>query len=74
VASQTRGRRRVWLWGLAAVGPLGMAATRVGAGRHFYSDVLTGALVGGLLGGLVPLVHPRRPEGARVARPALCGG
>ncbi|ACY14336.1 phosphatase PAP2 family protein [Haliangium ochraceum] len=33
------------------------AQLRVRAGKHFYSDVLTGALLGSTIGVLVPLVH-----------------
>ena len=57
-------------WGIAAVwiGSLGLgtatAVTRVAAGRHFPSDVLTSALLGSAVGITVPLAH-WRPEPSR---------
>lgn len=55
---------RYLLWatelGLAA----GTSALRVRAGKHYYSDVLLGALIGTAVGVGVPLIHgaSRRPE------------
>ncbi len=66
VMSRLRGRKGSWPWTVAALGTLSMAAARVGAGRHFYSDVAAGALAGGLVGSLVPLLHPaNRVQGRR---------
>lgn len=58
----------VWVLseGLAAT----TAALRVAAGKHFITDVLTGAAVGGALGLLIPYLHQRAlPAGL----PALAG-
>ena len=38
------------------------AALRVVAGKHYYTDVVTGALVGTGIGVLVPLLHRRGPR------------
>ena len=43
--------------GLAAA----TAVLRTQAGKHFYTDVLAGAVVGASIGALIPLVHLRRP-------------
>ncbi len=62
VMSRQRGRKRAWPWPLAAAATAAVSFARVGAGRHFYSDVVVGALAGGAVGSLVPLLHPaRRP-------------
>lgn len=49
----------VWitLEGLATV----TASLRVAAGKHFVTDVITGAVVGGSIGFLVPYLHRRLP-------------
>jgi len=60
VVSHFRGRGSLRPWGLAAVGTAAVAFARVGAGRHFYSDVTAGALAGAAVGTLVPLLHPKR--------------
>ena len=62
--SMTTGRRhpgsRGWAWGgsLALATTIGML--RVAAGKHFVTDVLAGAAIGGLIGWLVP--HLSLPE------------
>ena len=53
-----------WRWlpigvGTALTGVV--AYGRVAAGRHFYSDVLAGALLGGMLGYALPALHRRAP-------------
>ena len=51
--------QRVWPWVLAvAVGSM-VAAERIAAGRHFYTDVAVGAVAGAAVGTLVPLAHRR---------------
>lgn len=50
------------------------AALRVVAGRHFPTDVGTGALVGTAVGVGVPLLHRVRPGGARIAVAPIEGG
>jgi membrane-associated phospholipid phosphatase len=66
VMSHLRGRRRHWTWTLAGIGTVAVSLARVGAGRHFYSDVAAGALAGGIVGSLVPLLHPAEPSAPRV--------
>ena len=64
VMSRLRGKKRAWPWTLAVIGTLAVSLARVGAGRHFYSDVAAGALAGGIVGSLVPLLHPVRRLGS----------
>jgi len=42
-------------------GAAGVAALRVAAGKHFPTDVVTGAAVGSAVGWLVPTIHPTQP-------------
>ena len=58
VMSRLRGNKRVWPWALAVIGTAAVSLARVGAGRHFYTDVAAGALAGAVVGSLVPLLHP----------------
>ncbi len=53
-------RAALWASGLGLAGATATLRTR--AGRHFYSDVLVGALVGGALGVGVPLAHGAGPS------------
>ncbi len=43
---------------LLYAGAVGVAALRVVAGKHFPTDVLTGAALGSGIGWLVPTIHP----------------
>lgn len=45
--------------GLSLAAATGTGYLRVRAGKHFWSDVVVGALVGGAVGLLVPLLHDR---------------
>ncbi len=65
--SRLRGRRAMGPWMLLAGGAAVISAARVGAGRHFYTDVMAGSLAGATVGALVPRLHPRAPRGAREA-------
>ncbi|MBC7692567.1 MAG: phosphatase PAP2 family protein [Methylotenera sp.] len=47
-------------WILTGAITLSVAAERVAAGRHFYTDVAVGAAAGALVGILVPFFHERR--------------
>lgn len=64
------GRNRAAI-ALAWVGGLGVATTtavlRVGAGRHFTSDVLAGAAIGLGVGAAIPLAHWRPPRAGDLA-------
>ena len=53
------GVRGAWPWVLEVVVGTGVAAERVLAGRHFYTDVAVGAAVGALVGWAVPALHRR---------------
>jgi len=46
---------------LLYVGAVGVAALRVAAGKHFPTDVLTGAALGTGIGWVVPTIHPTQP-------------
>jgi membrane-associated phospholipid phosphatase len=48
-----------WPWVITVVSGFGQGAMRVIAGRHFPTDVLAGAAVGGAIGTLVPVLHHR---------------
>lgn len=50
---------RACLWGVELALATATTNLRVRAGKHFYSDVLLGALVGSAIGVVVPLVHQR---------------
>ena len=61
-ASMTYGYRyghKAWPWLLTAVLGLGESGLRVMAGRHFYTDVIVGAVLGTATGTLVPYLHRR---------------
>jgi membrane-associated phospholipid phosphatase len=59
--------QRVWPWIVAvAVGSM-VAAERVAAGRHFYTDVAVGAVAGAAVGTVVPLAHRRAGEDGGLA-------
>ena len=49
------------------IGTHALAATtaglRVGAGKHFWSDIVVGAAVGSLIGYMVPYLHTSRDSG-----------
>lgn len=59
-------RARALFWGLELALATATANLRVRAGRHFYSDVIVGALVGAGLGVLVPWLHQEAPGRYRV--------
>jgi membrane-associated phospholipid phosphatase len=59
VMGRLRGRKGMWPWVLLAAGATLISAARVGAGRHFYTDVVAGSLAGAVIGALVPRLHPR---------------
>lgn len=65
---------RFAVWGVM----LGLASLtgygRIAAGKHFWTDVLTGAAVGSLVGILVPLLHRRQPASNAQATRALSEG
>jgi len=50
-------RARPWVWAGAALVPLAVSYGRMRAGRHFFTDVLTGFAVGTAVALLVPQIH-----------------
>jgi membrane-associated phospholipid phosphatase len=54
-----------WPWAVTVVLGTSIAAERVAAGRHFYTDVGVGAIMGTAVGVLVPWLHKREPESMR---------
>jgi membrane-associated phospholipid phosphatase len=62
VASITAARRygaRGWPWALNAVTAIAISAARIGAGRHYITDALFGALSGALVGAIASRAHLR---------------
>ncbi|MDG1252935.1 MAG: phosphatase PAP2 family protein [Schleiferiaceae bacterium] len=53
-------RWKPWVWTAAAVLPAITAQQRMAAGKHFFSDVLVGYMVGACVGYIVPEIHRRR--------------
>ncbi len=53
-------RLRPYVWTSAAIAPALVGYMRVRAGKHFPTDVLTGYVIGGLVGILVPELHKSR--------------
>lgn len=59
------GEHRGAVWTTALLLAAGVGYLRIGADKHYFTDVLVGALVGAAAGWLVPrLLHKREPEGA----------
>jgi membrane-associated phospholipid phosphatase len=56
---EVRHQQYIWPWVLAVAAGTMVAAERVAAGRHFYTDVAVGAVAGTAVGTLVPLAHRR---------------
>lgn len=68
-----------WLWGIESAMAVATAIGRVRAGKHFYSDIAIGALVGSALGIGIPLLEgvrhsPSATEMAFAGGGALAGG
>jgi membrane-associated phospholipid phosphatase len=59
VTLQKRHGQRVWPWIVGAAVGLAVAAQRVAAGQHFYTDVAAGFAAGAATGIAVPLLHAR---------------
>jgi membrane-associated phospholipid phosphatase len=76
VVSITADRRYGWTWEpwmVTGVVGTSIALERIAAGRHFYSDVIVGAVVGAAVGSLVSWVHLRN-RGLRVITWLPSGG
>jgi membrane-associated phospholipid phosphatase len=63
-----------WPW--VATGLLGtsVAVERVLAGRHFYTDVIVGAVAGTVFGVTIPLLHRRGDGAPRLTAVPVRGG
>jgi len=59
---------RAIMWGATLTLAAATANLRVRAGKHFYSDVIVGALVGAGVGALVPYLHYRGQEHNALSR------
>jgi membrane-associated phospholipid phosphatase len=63
-----------WPWvGATAIG-VAVAAERVAAGRHFYTDVMVGAVAGSAFGILIPRLHERHEPGTSISVAPVAGG
>ena len=51
---------KITVWTLAAVYPAVTAYLRVGAGKHFPTDVIAGYAIGAFTGWLVPFLHKKK--------------
>jgi hypothetical protein len=63
-------RERALVWGMGLTLATSTANLRVRAGRHYYSDVVIGAVVGGTIGTVVPALHSGElvaPSGVEIA-------
>ena len=60
-------------WGLGASIPAAVGFFRVSAGKHFLTDVVTGYIVGGAIGYLVPVLHRKKVENPKVEVSLLPG-
>jgi membrane-associated phospholipid phosphatase len=63
---------RFAVWGVAMAGASAVGVCRVLGGVHFWTDVIAGALAGGAIGALVPVLHLRRGRSSIEAR-AIAG-
>lgn len=68
-----------WLWGFESALATATAILRIRAGKHFYSDVVVGAVTGSALGVAIPLAEgvqraPSATEMAFAAGGTLIGG
>jgi membrane-associated phospholipid phosphatase len=67
-----RGYRHAWLvWTVGAAIAAGTGLLRIAADRHYVTDVVAGAAVGGLVGGAIPLWRGRRGGAAPATAPAV---
>jgi membrane-associated phospholipid phosphatase len=62
----------VWAGSLSVAAAVGIL--RIGAGKHFATDVITGAIVGGGIGYLIPYVHRTGKRGFETSLSLLPGG
>jgi membrane-associated phospholipid phosphatase len=68
---------RAFAWGSGFALAGATATLRTRAGKHFYSDVLAGALIGSATGAIIPLLHAdpgHRPRPSGLDLAAAAGG
>lgn len=70
VASMRRYRLAPWIWGAGLAMAAATGYLRIAADKHYFTDVMTGALVGSGVGLAVPWLH-RSPPGLEVRRVSL---
>lgn len=73
-ASMTYGYRyghKVWPWLVTAGVGIGESVLRVAAGRHFYTDVIVGDIMGIAVGTLVPYLHRRYRDSSLTLVPTM---
>ena len=63
---------RAWVWAGSLTAATAIGVLRYEAGKHFPTDVLTGAVIGGALGWVVPKLH--ESDRARLALAPVPGG
>jgi membrane-associated phospholipid phosphatase len=64
VASLRGYRSAPWVWGVGLAGAAGVGYLRIAADKHYLTDVLTGAVLGTVVGIAAPrLLHPRERSG-----------
>lgn len=65
---------RYGVWTLAATLPALTGYFRIQAGKHYLSDIVSGYIVGGAIGILVPILHRKPPQEQRMTiAPGLNG-
>lgn len=52
--------RGKWVWFAASAVPVIMGTLRMAAGKHYFTDVLTGTMMGAGMGLLIPILHQVR--------------
>jgi membrane-associated phospholipid phosphatase len=60
-----------WMWGAAALGTVTTGTLRIMAEKHYFTDTLTGALLGAASGVVFPLLHRR---GGPLSSPSVSVG
>ena len=73
VTSNLRYHTGVWPWLITGALGTSVAAERVLAGRHFYSDVIVGGVIGTAIGIANPLIHEKRSSDSLTVVPVSDG-
>jgi hypothetical protein len=70
IASFRGYQRAPWIWGVGVPLAALTGYLRIAADRHYFTDVLTGALVGSAVGVLIPWLHHHYARGEGSTRPS----